>query len=57
MNKMPEKFRMKTDGEYRTVSHSLGLFVVGHGCCIPVDDTDIATELINELNEEILCYQ
>jgi len=55
-----EKFKMNTDGDYRTVSHSLGLFVVGHGLCAPVETMDIATTLINELNEIKVgtpCYQ
>ena len=58
MNKI-NRFRMNTSGEYRTVSHSLGLFVVGHGSCIPVDSMDIATTLINSLNKFIgtPCYQ
>jgi len=53
-------FKMNTDGEYRTVSHKTGLFVVGHGLCCPVDSMDIATTLIHAMNEikvETLCYQ
>ena len=40
---------IRTDGELRTTRKSDGLYVVGNGMCIPVDDEAEAQKLIKEL--------
>ncbi|MGA2227372.1 MAG: hypothetical protein ABSH41_23295 [Syntrophobacteraceae bacterium] len=41
-----------TDGEYRIMYESDCLYVVGHGMCIPVDDSEEAQELLDKLKSK-----
>jgi hypothetical protein len=40
---------IQTDGEYRVTRESYGLYIVGHGRCIPVDNHEEAEELLEKL--------
>jgi uncharacterized protein YgfB (UPF0149 family) len=43
---------INTDGELRTIKKSDGLYIVGKGMCIPVNDYDEANEIINDMKSE-----
>jgi hypothetical protein len=38
--------------EHRVMHQSYGLYVVGHGMCIPVDDSEEAQELLDKLKSK-----
>jgi hypothetical protein len=38
--------KIDTSGEYRTITKSDGLYVVGHGICVPVSTQEEADSLI-----------
>jgi hypothetical protein len=40
------------DAEHRVMHESDGLYVVGHGICIPVDDSEEAQELLDKLKSK-----
>ena len=44
--------KINTDGPYRATSQSDGLYVVGGGMCVPVDGTDEAEKLLEELKSK-----
>jgi hypothetical protein len=44
--------KIHTDGEYRVTHKSDGLYVVGNGMCIPVDDSEEAKELLETLKSK-----
>ena len=44
--------KINTDGEYRITRKSDGLYVVGHGMCIWIEDHEEGRELIAELKRE-----
>ena len=50
--KFTDGMEIQTDGEYRTMHKSDGLYVVGHGMCAPVRDDAVAQELITKLKAE-----
>jgi hypothetical protein len=43
---------IKTDGEYRVTGKSDGLYVVGYGMCITVDDAEEDEELLENLKSK-----
>jgi len=43
---------IQTDGEYMVTRESDGLYIVGHGMCIPVDDSKEAEELLDKLKSK-----
>ncbi len=50
--KFTDGMEIKTDGEYRVTRKSDGLYVVGHGMCIPVDNSEEAEELLDKLKSK-----
>ena len=50
--KFMDGMEIKIDGEYRVTRKSDGLYVVGHGMCIPVDDAEEAEELLENLKSK-----
>jgi hypothetical protein len=50
--KFTDGMEIKTDGEYRVIRKSDGLYVVGHGMCIPVDNSEEAEELLENLKSK-----
>ena len=44
--------RIRTDGDYRIIRKSDGLYVVGGGFCIPVEDEKEAKKTLDELKGE-----
>ena len=40
------------DVKYRVMHKSYGLYVVGHGMCIPVDNSEEAQELLYKLKSK-----
>ena len=50
--KFTDGMEIQTDGEYRVTHKSDGLYVVGHGMCIPVDDAEEAEELLENLKSK-----
>jgi hypothetical protein len=50
--KLTDGMEVQIDGEYRVTRKSDGLYVVGHGMCIPVDDDEEAKELLEQLKSK-----
>ena len=50
--KFTDGIEIQTDGEYRVMRKSDGLYVVGHGMCIPVNDVEEAEELLENLKSK-----
>ena len=50
--KFTDGMEIKTDGEYRVIRKSYGLYVVGHSMCIPVHDAEEAEELLDKLKSK-----
>jgi hypothetical protein len=50
--KFTDGMEIKTDGEYRVTRKSDGLYVVGDGMCISVDDSEEAQELLDKLKSK-----
>jgi len=40
---------IQTDGEYRVTRESDGLYLVGHGMCVSVDNDEEAKKLLDKL--------
>lgn len=49
MLRFSDGMTINTDGEYRSTRKSDGLYVVGHGVSIPVEDREEARVLIEDL--------
>ena len=50
--KFNDGVEIQTDGEYRVTLKSDGLYVVGNGLCIPVDNSKEAEELLDKLKSK-----
>jgi len=50
--KFMDGMEIQTDGEYRITRESDGLYIVGHGMCIPVDNSNEAGELLDKLKSK-----
>ena len=50
--KFTDGMKIYTDGEYRITRESEGLYIVGYGMCIPVDNSNEAEELLDKLKSK-----
>ena len=50
--KFTDGMEINTEGEYRVTRKSDCLYVVGHGICIPVDNSEEAEELLKKLKSK-----
>jgi len=50
--KLAYRMEINTEGEYMVTHKSDGLYVVGHGMCIPVDYSEEAKELLETLKSK-----
>ena len=50
--KLTDGMEIQIDGEYMVTSKSDGLYIMGHGMCIPVDDSEDAQELLDKLKSK-----
>ena len=48
--KFSDGMEIDTGGNYRVVRKSDGLYVVGHGTCVPVSDRREGEELVKQLS-------
>tara|TARA_B100001094_G_C17502833_1_gene471836 strand:- start:20 stop:235 length:216 start_codon:yes stop_codon:yes gene_type:complete len=55
--KFSDGVEIDTSGKLRCIRKSDGLYVVGHGMCVPVEDHIEALKIINEILSEVLVYQ
>ena len=49
--KFSDGITIDTAGPYRVISMKDGMYVVGHGCCIPVENGKEAFEIIKLFKE------
>ena len=49
--KFSDGITIETSGPYRVISMKDGMYVVGHGCCIPVENGKEAFEIIKLFKE------
>jgi hypothetical protein len=50
-----DAMKIDTDGEYRVIRKSDGWYIVGHGCCFPVNDRIDGFDLIAQFEGAAPC--
>jgi hypothetical protein len=50
--KFTDGMKIQTDREYRVTKKSYGLYVIGNGMCIPVDNSKEAEKLLDKLKSK-----
>ena len=50
-----DAMKIETDGEYRVIRKRDGWYIVGHGCCVPVNDRIDGLDLIAQFEGAAPC--